>query len=81
MESTLAFCIICPFLLRQAPHGNTSENQGSLILPPQKRQIYRYNVCFCSSVVLADILEHKCNPAGENETSFVVGTCVLLLLA
>ena len=27
-------------------------------------------------VVLADVLEHNCNSAGENELSFLVGTCV-----
>ena len=35
-------------------------------------------MCLCSSLVLADVLEHKCNPAGENELRFVVGTCVFL---
>ena len=42
------------------------------------QNVYRYNVCLCSSVVLADVLEHNCNPAGENELRFVVGTCVFL---
>ena len=42
------------------------------------QNIYRYNVCLCSLVVLADVLEHNCNPAGENELSFLVGTCVFL---
>ena len=42
---------------------------------------YRYNACLCSSVVLADVLKHNCNPAGKNELSFVVDTCVFLLLA
>ena len=37
--------------------------------------------CVSLSVVLVDVLEHICNPAGENELSFVVGTCVFLLLA
>ena len=37
------------------------------------QNVYRYNVCLCSSVVSADVLEHNCNPAGENELSFVVG--------
>ena len=37
------------------------------------QNVYRYNVCLCSSVVLADVLEHNCNPAGENELSSVVG--------
>ena len=41
-----------------------------------KAFIYRYNVSLCSSVVLADVSEHKSNPAGENELRFVVGTCV-----
>ena len=45
------------------------------------RNVYCYNVTLCSSVVLADVLEHNCNPAGENEVRFVVGTCVFLLLA
>ena len=40
--------------------------------------VYRYNVCLCSSLMLADVSEHKCNPAGENELRFVVGTCVFL---
>ena len=41
------------------------------------QNIYRYNVYLCSSVVLAAVvLEQNCNPAGENELSFVVGTCV-----
>ena len=31
------------------------------------QNVYRYNVCLCSSVVLADVLEHNCNPVGENE--------------
>ena len=42
------------------------------------QNVYRYYVCLCSSVVLADVLEHNCNPAGENELRFVVGTCVFL---
>ena len=42
------------------------------------QNVYRYYVCLCSSVVLADVLEHNCNPAGENELSFLVGTCVFL---
>ena len=33
-----------------------------------------YNVCNFSSVALADVLEYNCNPAGEKELSFVVGT-------
>ena len=43
-----------------------------------KRLSFIYYVCLCSSVVLADVLEHICNPAGENELRFVVGTCVFL---
>ena len=43
------------------------------------RNVYRYNVTLCSSVVLADVLEHNCNTVGENELRFVVGTCVFLL--
>ena len=42
------------------------------------QNVYRYSVCLCSSVVLADVLEHNCNPAGENELRFVVDTCVFL---
>ena len=37
------------------------------------QNVYRYNVCLCSSVVLADVLEHNCKPVGENELRFVVG--------
>ena len=44
------------------------------------QNVYRYYVCLCSSVVLADVLEHNCNPAGENELSFEVGTCFFLFL-
>ena len=44
------------------------------------QNVCRSNVCLCSSVVLADVLEHNCNPAGENELSFVVGTCVFFSL-
>ena len=40
------------------------------------QNVYRYYVCLCSLVVLADVLEHNCNPAGENELRFVVGTVV-----
>ena len=40
------------------------------------QNVYRYNAYLCSSVVLADALEENCNPAGENELIFVVGTCV-----
>ena len=43
--------------------------------------VYRYNVSLCSSVVLADVLEHNCNPAGENQLTFVVVTYVFRLLA
>ena len=42
------------------------------------QNVYRYYVCLYSSVVLADVLEHNCNPAGENELRFVVGTRVFL---
>ena len=45
------------------------------------RNVYRYNVSLCLSVVLADVSEHNSNSAGENELHFVVGTCVFLLLA
>ena len=44
------------------------------------QNVHHYNVCLCSSVVLADVLEHNCNPAGENELSFVIGTFVLCFL-
>ena len=37
------------------------------------QNVYRCNVCLFSSVVLADVLEHYCNPTGEKELSFVVG--------
>ena len=37
------------------------------------RNVYRYNVSLCLSVVLADVSEHNSNPAGENELRFVVG--------
>ena len=41
------------------------------------QNVYRFNVCLSSSVVLVDVSGHNCNPAGENELSFVVGpfTC------
>ena len=39
-----------------------------------------YNVCLCSSVVLSEVLEQNCNPAGENELIFVVGTWVFFYL-
>ena len=44
------------------------------------QNVYCYNVSFYSSVVLADVLEHNCNPAGENELSFVVATGFFLFL-
>ena len=44
------------------------------------QNVYRYNMCLCSPVVLADVLEHNCNPAGENGLSFVAGTCVFFYL-
>ena len=40
----------------------------------QFQNVNRYNVCLCSSVVLADVLENYRNPAGENELRLVVGT-------
>ena len=40
------------------------------------RNVYRYNSYLCLPVVLADVLEENCNPAGENELFFVVCTCV-----
>ena len=42
------------------------------------QNVYLYNVYLCSSVVLVDVLKQNCNPAGENELCFVVGTCVFL---
>ena len=39
------------------------------------------NACFFSSVVLADVLEHNCNPAGEKELSFVVGPFCFLFVS
>ena len=44
------------------------------------QNVYRYSACLCSSVVLADVLQHNCYPACENELSFVGGTCVFLLI-
>ena len=38
------------------------------------QNVYRYNVCLCSSVVLADVLERNRRPAGENELHVVVFT-------
>ena len=34
------------------------------------QNVCSYYVCLCSSIVLADVLEHNCNPAGENELRF-----------
>ena len=68
----------------QAPHGNTSRRKRMLKtwkMAADFLNVYRCNGCLCSSVVLADVLEHNCNPAGENELSFMFGTCVFLLLA
>ena len=31
------------------------------------QNVYRCNVCLSSSVVLVDVSEHNCNPAGEKE--------------
>ena len=31
------------------------------------QNVYRYNLCRCSSVVLEEVLEHNCNRASENE--------------
>ena len=44
------------------------------------QNVYRYNVCLCPSVVLADVLEHNRNRSSEDELSFVVGTCVFFYL-
>ena len=43
------------------------------------QNVYRDNVCLCSSIVLADVSEYNCSIAGENELRFVVGTCAFLL--
>ena len=45
------------------------------------QNVYRYSVCLCSSLVLAEVLEYYCNPVGGNELSFLVSTCVFLSLA
>ena len=67
----------------QAPHENTSERM--LKMAADFQNVYRCNVCLFSSVVLADVLGHNCNPAGEKQLSFAVsfvfGTCVFLLLS
>ena len=42
------------------------------------QNVYRCNQCVFSVV---DVLEHNCSPVGEKELSFVVGTCVFLLLS
>ena len=44
------------------------------------QNVSRYSVCLCLSVVLASVSEHNCNPAGENELSFVVCICVFFYL-
>ena len=44
------------------------------------QNVYRYSVCLCLSVVLADVSEHNYNLAGENELSFVVCICVFFYL-
>ena len=44
------------------------------------QNIYRYNARLSSLVVLVDVLEHNCNPAGENELRFVLGTCFFFYL-
>ena len=44
------------------------------------QNVYRYSVCLCLSVVLADDSEHNYNLAGENELSFVVCICVFFYL-
>lgn len=45
-----------------------------------KRLPIRCSVYLFSLVVLAEVLEHNCSPAGEKELSFAVGTFVFLLL-
>ena len=64
-------CTICPLLQCQALQGNTSAKECSRLkiwkMAADFQNFYRYNVSLCSSVVLADVLEHNCNPAGENE--------------
>ena len=67
----------------QASYGNTSEKERMLKIwkmAADFQNVYRYNASLCSSVVLAEVLEHYCKPVGENELSFVVVTCVFLLL-
>ena len=44
------------------------------------QSVYCYSVCLCALVVLADVLEHNWNPAGEKQLSFVVCTCVFFYL-
>ena len=44
------------------------------------QNVYCDNVCLCSSVVSADVLEHNCDPAGKIEFIFLVGTCVFFYL-
>ena len=44
------------------------------------QNVYRYSVCLCSSVALADVLEHNCNPTVEEQLSFVVCSCVFFYL-
>ena len=63
------FCTICPLVQCQALHSKMAADF---------QNVYRYYMCLCSLVALADVLEHNCNPADENELRFVVGTCVFL---
>ena len=70
------FCTICPLFYSARLFTVTLPRKDAKDLKESAadfQNIYRYNVCLCSSVVLADVLEHNCNPAGENELSSVVG--------
>ena len=53
------------------------------VVLPRKNGNWIDTVCVFTvvgSFVLANVLEHNCNPVGENELSFVVVTFVYLLL-
>ena len=77
--NSLKFLYHLSTLKCQTPRGSTSKKECER--SERWRQIvYRYNVFLCSSVVLADVLEHYCSPGGEDEVSFVLDTCFLLLL-
>ena len=77
--------ISIPFVLTykcQGPHGSTSAIAQDR--SERWRQIYKLLSIQCVSLLVgsvADALEHNCNPAGENQLTFVVVNCVFLLLA